>query len=268
MTASSDKRDDGNEDKPGLPSSFEFLLYSLTLTKRYASDVYGFAAYLLFPMILYVGVRGMTGTAGEIAISAINILFILLSSWAIAAIVTLTSMRAMHPKKDPDPRSVGMYAVSVLGTLVFTMLLSVLIQAAGYLLFVVPGIIATVLFTFAIQEVVLRGHGPLSALAASRARVQPQFLSIAWRLLVLGVTGLFAYLVVIAAALYLASFALGIDVLQLANSTPLWLDALISLLQIAFLPPLVIAHTVLYLASDSAPTAPSVASADVEKPKE
>lgn len=268
MTASSDKNNDANKDEPGLPSAFEFLLYSFTLTKRYASDVYGFAAYLLFPMILYVGVRGMTGVAGEIAMSAVNVLFILLSGWAIAAIVTLTSMRAMHPKKDPDPRSVGMYALSVLSALAFTMLLSVLIQAAGYLLFVVPGIVASVLFTFAAQEVVLRGHGPLSALAASRARVQPQFFPIAWRLLVLGITVLFAYLVVVAAALYTASFALSIDVLQLANSTPLWLDALISLLQIAFLPPLVIAHTVLYLASDPAPTATSAAAADVEKPKE
>lgn len=266
MTASSDRHDESHDDDTdaGLPSAFEFLLYSFTLTKRYAADVYGFAAYLLFPMILYVGVRGMTGMAGEIAISAVNVLFILLSFWAIAAIVTLTSMRAMHPKKDPDPRSVGMYAVSVLSTLAFTILLSVLIQAAGYLL-IIPGIIATVLFTFAIQEVVLRGHGPLSALAASRARVQPQFFPIAWRLFALGITVLITYLVVVAAVLFLASFALNIDVLQLANSTPLWLDALISLLQIAFLPPLVIAHTVLYLASDPAPvTTP----AEVEKPKE
>lgn len=245
----------------GLPSAFEFLLYSFTLTKRYAADVYGFAAYLLFPMILYVGVRGMTGLVGEIAISVVNVLFILISCWATAAIVTLTSMRALHPKKDPDPRSVGMYAVSVLSTLTFTLVLSTLIQAAGYLL-IVPGVIATVLFTFAVQEVVLRGHGPLSALAASRARVQPQFFAIAWRLLALGVTALIVYLAVVIGALLLASFALGVGLLDLANSTPLWLDALISLLQIAFLPPLVIAHTVLYLASDSAPAA------DVEKSKE
>lgn len=266
MTASSDKHDDKHDDDAdaGLPSAFEFLLYSFNLTKRYASDVYGFAAYLLFPMILYVGVRGMTGLAGEIAMSIVNVLFILLSCWAMAAIVTLTSMRAMHPKKDPDPRSVGMYAVSVLSTLTFTILLSTLIQAAGYLL-IIPGIIATVLFTFALQEVVLRGHGPLSALAASRARVQPQFFPIAWRLLVLGITVLVTYLAVVATALYAASFALGVDVLQLANSTPLWLDALISLLQIAFLPPLIIAHTVLYLASDPAPAAET---AHVEKPKE
>lgn len=266
MTAPSDKHNESSDDADaGLPSAFEFLLYSFTLTKRYASDVYGFAAYLLFPMILYVGVRGMTGMAGEVAMSVVNVLFILLSGWATAAIITLTSMRAMHPKKDPDPRSVGMYAVSVLSTLTFTILLSTLIQAAGYLLFIVPGIVATVLFTFAVQEVVLRGHGPLSALAASRARVQPQFFPIAWRLFALGITVLFAYLIVVLLALYIASFALGVDVLQLINSTPLWLDALISLLQIAFLPPLVIAHTVLYLASDPAPTA---ASADVEKPKE
>lgn len=265
MTASSDNHDGSpsNEDA-GLPSAFEFLLYSFTLTKRYASDVYGFAAYLLFPMILYVGVRGMTGLAGEIAMSAVNVLFILISCWATAAIVTLTSMRAMHPKKDPDPRSVGMYALSVLSTLLFAMVLSTLIQAAGYLL-IIPGIIASVLFTFTLQEVVLRGHGPLSALAASRARVQPHFFSIAWRLLALGITVLVAYLVVVAVALYVASFALGVGVLNLANSTPLWLDALISLLQIAFLPPLVIAHTILYLASDSAPAATP---ADVEKSKE
>ena len=265
MTASSDKHNEKAEEDASLPSAFEFLLYSFTLTKRYASDVYGFAAYLLFPMILYVGVRGMTGMAGEIAMSVVNVLFILLSGWATAAIVTLTSMRAMHPKKDPDPRSVGMYAVSVLSTLTFTMFLSILIQAAGYLLIIVPGIVATVLFTFAVQEVVLRGHGPLSALAASRARVQPQFFPIAWRLLALGITAVLAYLMVVAIALYTASFALGIDVLQLANSTPLWLDALISLLQIAFLPPLVIAHTVLYLASDPAPVATPT---EVEKPKE
>lgn len=180
MTAPSDPNTaptvEPNEAPRGIPSAIGILRLAFVLTKRYASDLYGFAAYLLFPLILTFGVQGVTGTIGEVLTSVVNVLMILLMCWIQATTIVLIRMRLGHPKKDPDPRSIGMYATTILGTFTFTMLLSGFLQLAGYLCFVVPGIILSVLLTFAPEEVALHGCGPLSALAASRKKVQPHFL--------------------------------------------------------------------------------------------
>ncbi|MFA6017934.1 MAG: hypothetical protein WCT28_01075 [Patescibacteria group bacterium] len=256
MTASSDRNLEEENTTQKFPSAFEILFYSIVLTKRYANEVYGFAAYLLFPIILAIGTQNVSGTFGEILSATVNVLFILLACWIHAAIITLVSMRATHPKKDPDPRSVGLYALSILNTLVFALLLSTLIQFAGYVLFIIPGIILTVLLSFASQEVVLHGAGPLSALAASRAKIQPFFLPIAWRFIVLTIGILGSYIILTAIIFALVSLATGIDFVTLVTVTPTWLDALLTVLQIAFLPPLIIGQTVLYLATETAPKEP------------
>lgn len=248
MTASSDHKEPIEKKKSGgLPGAFEILLYSLTLTKQYAHDVYGFAAYLLFPIILTFGTQNISGTFGDVLAALINVLLILTTCWVQATIITTVSMRTAHAKKDPDPRSIGLYATSILGTLVLTALLSGLLQFAGYILFIIPGILATVLFTFAPQEVALHGAGPLSALAASRAKVQPQFFPVLWRLVVLTAATVGTYLLTVSLVLALASLGSGIDSATLASSTPSWLDAMLTVLQIVFLPPFILGHTVLYL---------------------
>ncbi|MEK7632825.1 MAG: hypothetical protein AAB473_03465 [Patescibacteria group bacterium] len=254
MTASaSDNTPEEKDEKPNvaeLPSVFDILLYSLTLAKRYAGDVYGFTAYLLFPLILSFGVRGISGNLGIVAESMVNVLSLALSCWAAAAISTLISLKTAHPKKDHDPRSIGQHAASVLGTLLLASLLSGIIQAAGYFLLIVPGVIASILFAFTLEEVVLRGHGPISALAASKARVQHQLAAIGWRLLAIVFAFFLVYFILGAAVILVGSFATGISPTALAlNGVPLWVDAILVVLQIALLPPVIIAHTVLYLST-------------------
>jgi hypothetical protein len=249
MTASSEHNNDPveSEKSNGLPGAFEILLYSLTLTKRYAQDLYGFAAYLLFPIILTFGTQYVGGVFGDVLAATVNVLLILIACWIHATIITTVSMRSAHPKKDPDPRSIGLYATSILGTLVLTAMLSGLLQLAGYVLFIIPGVIATVLFAFAAQEVVLHGAGPLSALAASRAKVQPRFLAVLWRLSVLIVAIIGTYLLTVSLILAIVSVATSTDPMVLANTTPAWLDAVLTVLQIVFLPPFIVGHTVLFL---------------------
>jgi hypothetical protein len=156
-------------------------------------------------------------------------------------------MRLGHPKKDPDPRSIGLYAVTTLGTFTFTLLLSGLLQFAGLLLLVLPGVILGILFTFVPECVVLRGCGPLSALATSRKIVQPQFFSILWRLFVLKGSVLGAYFLAVILILLGINITTGLDVLTLATTTPTWLDAILAVVQIAFLPPIIVGHTMLFL---------------------
>ncbi len=257
MTAPENNTAPNNESEPlnekNLPSAFDIVLYSATLTKRYASDAYGFTAYLLLPLILSIGVQGIPGTLGLAAQSTVSVLFIAMSCWAAAAISTLISLKTAHPKKDHDPRSIGTHAASVLGALLFATLLSGVIQAAGYFLFIIPGIIATILFTFTLEEVVLRGHGPISALAASKTRVQHQIAAVGWRLFAIVAAFLVVYFALGAAVLFFGAFVTGVSPTALAiGRTPLWLDAVLVVLQIALLPPVVIAHTVLYLSTSPA----------------
>ncbi len=252
MTASSEHNPSTISSDTGLPSAWEILLYSLTLTKRYAQDIYGFAAYLLFPILLSFGTQHLTGALGELFTSIVSLFFILTACWIHATMIITVSMRTASPQKDPDPRSVGLYATSILGTLTLTMLLSFLLQIAGYIL-IIPGIIASVFFAFAAQEVVLHGAGPLSALAASRAKVQPQFFPVFWRLAFIFFTIIGIYLLCVAILLSVASIISGIEPMAIAQNTPAWLDAVITVMQIVFLPPLIIGQTVLYLSLNTTP---------------
>ncbi len=248
MTASA------NDNAPTLPSVFDVLLYSITLTKRYAADVYGFTAYLLFPLILYFGIQGVPGSLGKATIAVVYAVFIGVACWVAAAVSTLVSLKSAHPKNDHDPRSIGTHATNVLTPLVLATFLYWILQAAGYFLFIIPGILATIIFTFAFEEVVLRGRGPITALAESRTHVKHQILAVGQRLFGVGLAYFLVY-----AALSMGAIALGAALLHtsvgglLIDRLPLWLDAAISLIQIALVPPIVIAHTVLYLS-----TAPTV----------
>lgn len=244
MTASA------NDNAPALPSVFDILLYSITLTKRHATEIYGFAAYLLFPLILYFGVQGVPGSLGKATIVLIYALFIGISCWVAAAVSTLVSLKSAHPKKDHDPRSIGAHATNVLLSVVFAAFLYWILQAAGYVLFIVPGILATIIFTFAFEEIVLRGRGPITALAESRTHVKHQILAIGQRLFGVGFAFFIVYAVLSMGAIALSATILHESVSSLLiNRLPLWLDAAISLFQIALLPPIVIAHTVLYLST-------------------
>lgn len=232
-----------------LPSIFDILLYSITLTKRHANDVYGFTGYLLLPLILFFGVQGIPGTTGDIAVTAVNVFSVILSLWVAACICTLVSLKTSNPKKEHDPRSIGSHAASILGILCTAAALSGLLQLAGYILFIIPGVLATVLFTFTFEEVVLRGHGPISALAASKARVQHQMLGIAWRLFGIVLAFLLVYTTASTGILLLGAWATGTSAATFVQHTPLWIDAILTVIELAFIPPVIIAHTVLYLAS-------------------
>jgi hypothetical protein len=235
-----------------LPSAFDILLFGATLTKRHANELYGYVSYLLFPLLLLLGVQGLTGTVGQISILFVNILFAVISCWATAAIMITISYRTSHPEKTPDPRSVGAHALRLLGWLVIAVSLSSLIQIAGYILLIVPGIITTILLTFTSQEIVLAGHGPLSALAASRARVQPHFFAVAWRLLAIALSFGIIYSIVGGALVLVGSLFTGASISSIWwQQAPVWLDTLLTLLQVALLPPMVCAHTVLYLSVNS-----------------
>lgn len=233
-----------------LPGAFELIFYSLVLTKRYANDLYGFIAYLFFPMILLFGVQGIPGTLGTIISVFANIFFILVVCWCVATITTTVSLGSSHAKKTHDPRSIGMHATSVVGAVTTVFLLSCLMQFAGYVLFVIPGVILTVLFTFAQEEVILRGAKPLAALATSKNKVQQQFFAIAWRLLAIIGSWVIIYTIGMLLILNIGSWATSTPTLSLLSNTPLWLDTLFDVLLIAMLPPLIVAHTVLYVAAD------------------
>ncbi len=251
MTASAnDNPTETPAEKKDPPRAFDILLYAAVLTKRHAADIYGFTAYLLFPLLLFLGVRNIPGTVGTVSVIVVNALALVIFWWACASICTLVSIKTAHPKKDHDMRSVGMHAADIVKTLLLTVLLSSLLQAAGFILFIIPGILATILLTFAFEEVVLRGAGPLSALAASKARVQGNIRSVGWQLLIIFVAALLIYTALGSGILLFIAGIFHTDVaVLLSNTPPLWAEAILSILQIALIPPVVIAHTVLYLST-------------------
>jgi hypothetical protein len=237
------------ESKPALPSSLQIVGASLALAKSRASEFYGYAAWLLLPLLVFV-VANASGTRGEQILSAVgNAGFLLLAAWVTAACIVTTAFYTVHQKHEADPRHVSSHSWKLVVPLLVVQLITSVIQVAGLVLLVFPGIIVMVLFAFGAQEVVLNNRRSFTALAGSRDLVRGRFMEVMSRWFGVLFIFLLALFAVTALILFVAGAIMGTEALAaVAEQPPLWLDMLLSVAQIALSPPLIIAQTLLYLA--------------------
>jgi hypothetical protein len=229
-----------------LPSIASLLKDSWSFLSTHGSLIYGYAAWLLLPILVMLGASRLNNSVGEIIIIVASVVIFALSLWASAAI-----MLAITELKRPDlyPKdikgSVSEIAWRRAATLLWIGLLVSIVEAFGLILFIVPGIIFMVWFVFAEVEAVLTGSGTFSSLEQSRERVRGAFWPILWRL--------FAFLVLIGAVMIIILIPVvassGItDYTLLFTDPPAWLEALINAIQILFLPVIICYQLHLYFA--------------------
>lgn len=221
---------------------------TLKLIKARSSELYGYAAWLLFPLLIFV-VANASGSTGNMVLSAIgNAGFALLATWVTAATIITTAFYSVHTKHEADPRHVSTHAWKLVVPLLIVQILVGVLQFAGFLLFIVPGLIAMTFFAFSAQEVVLNNRRHFRALTASRELSRGRFMFVASRWFGIVLAFLLALFGVTTIILAIAGTAMGVDALSsLAEQPPLWLDMLLSVVQIALFPPLIVAQTLLYL---------------------
>jgi hypothetical protein len=224
------------EVKPALPGVGSLIASSYTFlsTPPHASVLYGFAGWLLIPVLLRLGGTFLDPSFADAIDLISGILLFGLSLWATAA-MTIVITGIARPDLAPKDAvtSVSQLAWRRAGTLIWVGLLVTILQMFGFLLLIIPGIIFTVWFAFADTEVILTGAGTFSALEQSRERVRGYFFPVLWRMLAFslilaGIISLILWPVIILSGIT--------DPMMVLTDPPAWLDTFVSVLEILLMP--------------------------------
>lgn len=217
-----------------LPSVGELLRDSLSFLSTNGSLLYGYAAWLLLPAIVMLGASSLDNNVGEIIILIASIAFFALTLWANAAItLTITELKRpdLYPKDIKG--SVSEIAWRRAAVLLWIGLLVTLLEAFGFLLLIIPGIIFMVWFAFAETEAVLTGSRTFLSLEQSRERVRGYFFPVLWRGLAFGLLLGPFIMIIMTPVLALSGIT---DYTTLLVGPPAWLEATFSTIQILLLP--------------------------------
>lgn len=236
--------------KHRLPSVASLLTEACKLVGKHAGEYYGYAGWLLVPLLLSIAAYATGGSVGSFLLNIASASYFMLIMWCFAATILLTAAHILHPDRTIDPRHLSVLAWERTFGLVTTLLAAAVLEFAGLLLLIIPGLIIGAYLSFAGQEAVLHNHTFLRGLAASRELVRGRVAAILIR--TIGITGIVLAVYVLAGtAIVSAASALNLlDPASLMTSIPpLWLQTSLSLLEITLFPVIVTAHSVLYLAA-------------------
>lgn len=122
-----------------------------------------------------------SAAASSVIVLALFVASIVFSIWVTIALTMALSRLA---KNEPLESWAAIFNAGAprLWPLIYTSLLASLIIFGGALLFIVPGIIFAVWYSFVVYTIVLRGKQGLAALAASKQLVAGRWGAILWRL--------------------------------------------------------------------------------------
>ncbi|MBI2484774.1 hypothetical protein HYW18_01335 [Candidatus Uhrbacteria bacterium] len=219
----------------------------------------GYTAWVLVPYALLILLEpSIQDTAWEIPIEwTLNVAQTALILWAVIAITILTW--AILRKKKVKLELVGKKAWQLAPIFVVIQLVNGLIVVGGSLLLIIPGLVFWIWYAFSAQEVVLHKQHGLVALSQSRNLVRGRFWHVAWRLV--GGHGFLAlvYLFFTGALVGIVSLLTeGPSVLINPSDIPLWLEVLVNVIEIVFMPLVIAYSTVLYFdLRESAPKEPA-----------
>ncbi|MCR4312104.1 MAG: hypothetical protein NUV56_02355 [Candidatus Uhrbacteria bacterium] len=234
-------------DNHQLPSLTSLIVEAVRLVGKHAGEYYGFAGWLLVPLLLSVGAYATGGSLGILILNIANAATFMLVMWLLAACILLTAAHVMHPERTVDPRHLSRISWERTFGLVVTLLAAAVLELFGIIALVVPGLIISVYLSFASQEAILHNHTFLRGLAASRDRVKGRFFAVFFRVVGLTAFAAVGYVMIGSLVVSIAS-TLGIMTPNdLLTAPPLWFATLLGLIEIAALPILITAHTLLYL---------------------
>jgi hypothetical protein len=207
----------------------------------------GYSAWILVPYvgILFLETAVPEASLGKAAIFVLTIMQAALVVWAVIAIMILTW--AATKKKTVRLDAVGRRAWQRAPVFILVQVVNSLIVIGGSLLLLIPGFMFWVWYAFSAQELVLHKQHGLVALSASRNLVRGRFWPVAWRLIGGHTFLVLAYLFLTGALVGLASIFIEGPITPLnPEEMPLWLEVLVNIIEIVFLPLVVVFSTILY----------------------
>jgi hypothetical protein len=240
MTASDDH-------SPSLPGILSLFTETLSLLRKNASVYFGYASWLLFPILLSVFLRSILDADRFLIANGLVQIFlygVLVLYLTILFIVITPPLRA----KTRIPETLHARIASVGIPYILTSFLVSIIVIPSFIL-VIPGFLFLVWLAFAGHRVVLSHDEIIPALKASKALVHGRYFAVFWRFIV-GMMLIFFLYALLAIALLAIPAVLGItsfnEIFEATELTALE-DTLISLLEILSLPVFTVYTTLLYL---------------------
>lgn len=222
-----------------LPSVTALFRGTFALLTHHAALYFGYAGWMLLPLIGMVFIRITLGTTptSEQLIAIMSGVSLALNAWVYTNIATTTSSLVVHGKAIPTPLP---FIIPFLVLLIYSLLVCI-----GLPLLLLPGIIFLTWFAYAPSVAILERGGFFASFIASKELVRGMFWQTFARLM-----GLFLPLIACYCALIIVLGFAYPHIFSLDQSTtiPLAVDVLLSLLEIVLMPVTVIYLTVLYLA--------------------
>ena len=247
--ATSVRASEKKADAPRLPGVLFLLREAFLITWEHRMIVYGYTAWLLLPIIIFLFAQGVPSPYGNYLLTAANLLGLVLGLWVTAATVlyvALTLSKKSH--ENIDYTALGKHAWEKILILFVIQVLMVFLVLFGAILFIIPGIIAWVWTAFVIQEGILSQKGVWETFKHSRELTRGRFFAIFGRLVVSYMV--FATIIFtiftgyIFAGLHGATSAL----IPTLSAWPSWLEVGFSLVTLPLTPVVTIFHLLLYFA--------------------
>lgn len=234
--------------KNPLPNVSVLFTETLRLYRTNFGLLFGFAAWLLLPVaISFFGGLILDAQQSMIVdVVTLAIIYPIIAIWISLAIILL--IPDLAAQKPPRLTTLNSRARRAAIPFILTVLLVNVIQFAGLVAFILPGIVFSVWFGFATVIVVLEQTSVIESLKRSRDLVKERFWAVFWRLFA-GLILIFSfYIVAIGVVSILFTLLSGQDIMTYMESTPsLGEQALFQVFDIIFFPLFLVYTVILYL---------------------
>jgi len=206
----------------------------------------------LFPIIL--GSSQSTWiTSGESIV--ISIITGILNLWFMVALINAIAQLHTGQKITPLADMLKGASNKIIPAFLASLLVAVM-TVAGFIFFIVPGLLFMIWFIFTTQGIALDNKKPIAAIKASKQLVTKRWWPVFWRIIAPG----FVFIIIIWIAQFIIGFLLTSLTNAVGSSTAMSIvsSIVLTLTAIVFLPLTSIAQTILYLDLQSKPYAKSV----------
>ncbi len=230
------------------PSFFTLLAQSGRVCRRHASILFGYAGWLLLPLVAHVILRVTFGSDQtsqyiDIAVTVISAIVTIGVYNLIALSVPLFTAKKYD---EAEAAALPARAQKLILPVFFVLFLSSIASIMGFALLILPGIIVSVWLAFAGLATLFDHTRGVASLVRSRDLVRGRFWSIFWRIFGIQAITLVVYGIIMSLALLATGNSLlTVDILA---PLPLSVDIVASVTEIALLPLIIVYNTLLYLA--------------------
>lgn len=246
------------QDAPAFPGVLLLLRKTLLIIWGLRVPIYGYAAWLLIPIVLGVFIQNVPSPYGNYLLTIRDALSLLLNLWVTGVIIVFVTHMLLTKNSDhQDFTEISKRAWNSVLKLFLVQTCVVILVILGSAFLVIPGIVAWVWTAFAAPDAVLNDRGLWQTFQHSYQLTRHRFWGVFGRLfigngLLASVTG--GLLVLYALAGLQGSSG---SLLATFNAWPAWLQTGLSLILVLIMPVVIVYQLVLYIAAETTYSQPT-----------